>query len=71
MVRHPIYSGLLLAFVGTVLASREIRGLIALVLLSAALLMKARMEERFMVEQFGAEYREYSQDVKALIPFVY
>lgn len=71
VVRHPIYSGLLLAFAGTVLAIREIRGLIAFVLISAALLLKARIEERFMIEQFGTEYREYSREVKGLIPFVY
>ncbi len=71
IVRHPIYSGLLLAILGTAIAFREIRGLIAVALVFAMLLMKSRMEERFMIEEFGSVYREYGRQVKALIPFVY
>ncbi len=71
IVRHPIYSGLLLAVLGTAIAFREIRGLIAVALALAMLLMKARMEERFMMEEFGSVYRQYIRQVKALIPFLY
>jgi protein-S-isoprenylcysteine O-methyltransferase Ste14 len=71
IVRHPIYSGLLLAVLGTAIAFREIRGLIAVALVFAMLLMKSRMEERFMMEEFGSVYRDYGRQVKALIPFVY
>ena len=71
IVRHPIYSGLLLAVLGTAIAFREIRGLIAVALAFAMLLMKARMEERFMMEEFGSVYRQYIRQVKALIPFLY
>ncbi|HEY6969926.1 MAG TPA: isoprenylcysteine carboxylmethyltransferase family protein [Candidatus Angelobacter sp.] len=71
MVRHPIYSGILLALLGTAFVFREVRNLVTLGLVLVMLLLKIRTEEQFMLEQFGAEYKEYSQKVKALIPFVY
>jgi protein-S-isoprenylcysteine O-methyltransferase len=71
LVRHPIYSGLLLALLGTVLLFNQVRCLLALALIVLMLASKIRMEERFMAEQFGAEYVAYKQRVKALIPFVW
>ncbi len=71
LVRHPIYSGLSLALLGTVLAIGEVRGLLALALLVFEFKRKSLMEERFMIEQFGSEYVEYRGEVKALIPFVW
>ncbi|HUA19027.1 MAG TPA: isoprenylcysteine carboxylmethyltransferase family protein [Bryobacteraceae bacterium] len=70
LVRHPIYSGLLLAVVGTALAVNELRGLAALVLVTLAFCLKLRTEESFMLQQFGDQYRGYRREVKALIPFV-
>jgi len=67
-VRHPIYSGLLLATLGTALARREPRGLIAAVLLSLGFWIKSRMEEGFMRKAFGPQYQEYSRSTGALIP---
>jgi protein-S-isoprenylcysteine O-methyltransferase Ste14 len=70
IVRHPIYTGLLLAFTGTALAVGEWRGVVAAVLVLAALWRKLRLEERWMRERFGAAYEQYSRRVKALLPFV-
>lgn len=67
-VRHPIYSGLLLAMIGSALARREPRGLIAFVLLWLGFWIKSRMEEGFMHKAFGSEYQEYSRSTGALIP---
>ena len=69
-VRHPIYTGLLLAFLGVAIILGQIRGLLGVGVLSLAFWLKLRMEERFMLEQFGDEYREYRRQVKALIPYV-
>jgi protein-S-isoprenylcysteine O-methyltransferase Ste14 len=71
LVRHPIYSGLLLAVLGSVIAAPEFRGLVACVLLLVMLSLRARTEERFMTDQFGPEYGEYKGRVKGLIPFVW
>jgi protein-S-isoprenylcysteine O-methyltransferase Ste14 len=70
IVRHPIYAGLLLAILGTALAMGEVRGLLALALAFAAWFRKARIEEAFLVEQFGNPYVCYCHEVKQLIPFV-
>ena len=67
-VRHPIYSGLLLAMAGTALARREPRGLLAFALLWLGFSIKRRLEEQFMLKTFGAEYEEYSRSTGALIP---
>jgi protein-S-isoprenylcysteine O-methyltransferase Ste14 len=67
-VRHPIYSGLLLAMLGTALARREPRGLFALALLWLGFWIKSRMEEGFMRKTFGEQYQEYSRKTGALIP---
>jgi len=71
LVRHPIYSGFLLAIFGTALAIGEIRALIGASVVLAILVHKIFLEERFMSEQFGAEYAEYRREVKALVPFVW
>jgi protein-S-isoprenylcysteine O-methyltransferase Ste14 len=68
-VRHPIYTGLLLAIFGSgVIALGEWRGLVAMALVTAAFLRKIRIEERFLHEQFGDAYTRYRQEVAALIP---
>lgn len=69
-VRHPIYSGLLLAVVGTALARGEARGLLAIALVYLGFWIKSRMEEGFMQKTFGPEYLEYSRATGALIPRV-
>ena len=70
IVRHPIYTGLLLAFLGQAIARGEWRGLIGVALGLWAFWLKSRVEERLMREQFGAAYETYSQRVASLIPFV-
>jgi protein-S-isoprenylcysteine O-methyltransferase Ste14 len=67
-VRHPIYTGLLLAVLGSAIALAEWRGLIALALITAALLRKISIEERFLAQQFGVAYLRYRDEVPALLP---
>lgn len=69
-VRHPIYSGALLAVVATCVVRGDLRAVIGLVILVVALWFKLRREERWMGEAFGAEYARYQGEVSALIPFV-
>ncbi|GLQ47329.1 protein-S-isoprenylcysteine methyltransferase [Dyella lipolytica] len=70
IVRHPIYTGLLLAFLGSALAIGEWRGLLATAIVAASFWRKLRMEERWLCELFGEQYRAYMQRVKALVPWV-
>ena len=68
-VRHPIYTGLLAAILGTAIARGELRGVWAIALCTAAFVTKLRTEERWMREVFGEEYARYRAAVPALIPF--
>jgi len=70
LVRHPIYSGILFALVGTAVAIGEWRGLLAFAAIAVGFLFKIGAEERFMGETFGEQYARYRAEVPALIPFV-
>jgi protein-S-isoprenylcysteine O-methyltransferase Ste14 len=59
-VRHPIYIGILMAFLGTVVTMGEWRGLVALLLAGVSFAVKSRAEERRMLETFP-EYAEYAR----------
>ena len=71
IVRHPIYTGLVAASVGTALARGTISAIFGLVLICVVCLIKIRAEERLMTEQFPDAYRDYRREVRALIPFVW
>jgi protein-S-isoprenylcysteine O-methyltransferase Ste14 len=68
LVRHPIYSGILLALMGTFLANGKVRGALSVIFLWIGWMMKSRVEEGFMVRTFGAEYEEYRRTTGALFP---
>jgi protein-S-isoprenylcysteine O-methyltransferase len=70
VVRHPIYSGLLLAMVGTAIGCGELGALLGVAVGLAGWLAKARMEESFLLTRFPKEYGEYRRNVRTLIPFV-
>ena len=67
-VRHPIYSGLLLAFMGTAVMIGEWRALIAFTIIFGSFLYKFRVEERLLRMHFGDSYVQYAARTKALIP---
>lgn len=67
-VRHPIYTGLITALLGTGLLRAQVRSLIAIVLIYVGFKMKSKIEERTMIETFGTAYQEYRQSTGAIIP---
>jgi protein-S-isoprenylcysteine O-methyltransferase Ste14 len=69
LVRHPIYTGLLVAFIGSGVAVGEWRGVLAVLIAWAALWRKLWLEERWLTERFGEQYIAYRNRVPALIPF--
>lgn len=71
IVRHPIYTGLLTAMLGTAIAVGELRGFLGVGLAAIAWKMKSITEEALMVQQFGDEYTRYRMEVKALIPYIW
>lgn len=72
VVRHPLYTGLILALIGTDLALLPTERGAALVLVwLIAFYIKARAEERILIQEFGEQYSRYKKRVTAaLIPFL-
>lgn len=68
-VRHPIYSGLMLAGLGSVLAL-GVLWLPALVLIGVFFVFSARTEEKMLCEQFPDAYPPYRRRTRMLIPFL-
>jgi protein-S-isoprenylcysteine O-methyltransferase Ste14 len=69
-VRHPIYSGIILAMVGTALAVSWY-WLIAVGVLGMYFVYSAIMEERYMTSLFPDAYPAFRRSTKMLIPFVF
>jgi protein-S-isoprenylcysteine O-methyltransferase len=71
-VRHPSYSGALLAFLGLAICMQNWASLLILMTgTTAAFLYRMRVEERALTEAFGERYRQYLQRTARLIPGVY
>jgi protein-S-isoprenylcysteine O-methyltransferase Ste14 len=68
-VRHPIYSGLLTALLGTALATNLI-GLVIVVVLGGYFYYSASVEERNLIATFPTAYPAYRSSTKMLVPFV-
>jgi protein-S-isoprenylcysteine O-methyltransferase Ste14 len=70
IVRHPIYTGILVAVLATMAAKGTIYGIAGAMLIFTGLWMKARLEERWLRQQLGADaYAVYCRRVPMLIPF--
>ena len=67
-VRHPIYSGLALAMMGTALFVGEWRALLGAGIFIVGHWLKARREEALLTSQFGREYDEYRNRTGSLLP---
>jgi protein-S-isoprenylcysteine O-methyltransferase Ste14 len=70
MVRHPIYTGILIGFLGMAIAITQVRGFVAFALIVLALWLKLRMEEQWMRSQFGETYATYAHRTAALVPYL-
>jgi protein-S-isoprenylcysteine O-methyltransferase Ste14 len=70
LVRHPIYSGITVAGVGTALALSWF-WLIAVALLGVYFIYSATVEERYLTEQFPDDYPAYRRSTKMLVPYVF
>jgi protein-S-isoprenylcysteine O-methyltransferase Ste14 len=72
LVRHPIYTGLILAILATGAAVATTAALLGALLIAFGQWQKARMEERFLSAELGTEaYQSYSRRVPMIVPFVH
>src|SRR3990172_342145 len=55
IVRHPIYTGVMVALFATAISMGTVPGWLGALLIMYGFWIKARLEERFLREEFGAE----------------
>src|SRR3954462_3796825 len=72
IVRHPSYTGVLLAFVGLGLSLRNWAALLVILIpIVAAFIHRMNVEEDALALALGTRYAEYMKRTKRLVPFVY
>ena len=71
LVRHPIYTGVLLAIFGSCLAGGRVGEFCVFGMAAILLIVKLKTEEALLARQFPEAYLQYRRRVKALIPFLY
>lgn len=70
IVRHPIYTGILIAAFATAAAKGTVMGIAGALVMTLGLWMKARLEEAWLRSELGADaYDAYRQRVPMLLPF--
>jgi protein-S-isoprenylcysteine O-methyltransferase Ste14 len=72
VVRHPIYTGLIIAILATGIAVGTVTSLLGAILIAFSQWQKARMEERFLTVELGPEaYGPYCARVPMIVPFLH
>jgi|SRR5580658_5009609 protein-S-isoprenylcysteine O-methyltransferase Ste14 len=67
-IRHPIYTGLILAAIGTALVLGQVRGLLAVAIFVAAFYTKASKEERWLTQEFGDQFEAHTRQTGMFLP---
>ena len=70
IVRHPIYLGAILAYLGLTLLTLSLAALALWVIILVFYMTISRFEEKLLVERFGEAYLEYMERVPMLIPVI-
>ena len=71
-IRHPGYLGQLILFLGISISMSNWLSILAMMIpIVFGYAYRIRVEERFMVEQFGSYYLDYQKRTKKIIPFIY
>ena len=72
MVRHPSYTGVLLAFVGLALTLDNWAALLVILLpIGVAFIHRMNVEENALSGALGSQYTDYIRRTKRLVPFIY
>lgn len=72
VMRHPSYTGVLLAFAGLALALRNWAALLVILLpIGVTFIHRMNVEEEALSRALGSRYAEYMKRTKRLMPFVY
>lgn len=71
LIRHPIYTGVLLAMIGATLTLTYVFSFVYIALSVFGLVRKSKQEEALLIRQFPRQYSKYRERAKMLIPFIY
>ncbi len=71
LVRHPIYTGLLAAALGSAMAAGTREAFAGVIVMIAAYAIKWRREEKLLLQEFGADYEAYRRRTRTIIPWLY
>jgi protein-S-isoprenylcysteine O-methyltransferase Ste14 len=69
-VRHPLYFGTILLFIGLFFLYPSSELIVINVIVFIYLIIGSRLEEKKLVDEFGSQYLTYKKEVKGLIPFI-
>jgi protein-S-isoprenylcysteine O-methyltransferase Ste14 len=69
-IRHPIYTGILIGFLGWAIVGGQVRGLIGMAVVWLSFYIKARHEEKFLAQEFGPKFEEHAQQTGMFLPKV-
>jgi protein-S-isoprenylcysteine O-methyltransferase Ste14 len=67
-IRHPIYTGMLLAVAGTALAVGRYRGIVAFAIILCGFIWKSKKEEALLAGQFGPAFEEHRRHTGFFLP---
>ena len=71
LIRHPMYTSLLILGVGMFLKLISWQSIILLIIIIIALHITCKVEEKEMLKKFGDEYKAYISKTKMFIPYLY
>ena len=71
-IRHPGYLGQLIIFIGiSTSISNWLSMLLMMIPVTLGYLYRIKVEEKFMTEQLGEDYKNYQERTKKIIPILY
>ena len=71
-IRHPAYAGYLLIVLGLALGYSSLAGFAAILfLLLPSVIYRIRVEDQLLAGHFGAEFKDYAEKIKRLLPFIW
>lgn len=70
-IRHPLYLGRIVANFGIAIFFSSYWGVLLMAFAALGFLIRMRIEEEMLIDEFGDAYRDYQKRTKKLIPFVY
>jgi len=70
IIRHPIYSGILVMMLGSSIIIGNLFGFIWTAFCFIGLHRKSKQEEKLLENEFGEMYEEYKKKTKMIVPYV-